>query len=63
LGTLARGYGVVRTLPERRVVRSVRSVARGDGVEVVLVDGSLECVVSTVKEGGPDADAGRGRED
>lgn len=55
LGTLARGYGVVRTLPGKRVVRSVRGVAPGDGLEVVLVDGSLECIVSAIKEGGPDA--------
>jgi len=58
LGTLARGYAVVRTLPERRVVRGVRSVAEGDGVEVLLADGSVECVVTTVKEGGPNGRRG-----
>lgn len=57
LGTLARGYGIVRRLPDRRVVRSVTGVVPGTDVEVVLADGSLECWVRAVKEGGPD---GRG---
>ncbi|MGE5571906.1 MAG: exodeoxyribonuclease VII large subunit [Bacteroidota bacterium] len=61
LGTLARGYGMVRGLPGRRVVRTVRAVAPGDDIEVVLVDGRIECAVTAVEEGGPDA--GRGRED
>ncbi|MEW5865911.1 MAG: exodeoxyribonuclease VII large subunit, partial [Bacillota bacterium] len=57
LGTLARGYGIVRSLPDRRVVRSATGVVPGTDVEVVLGDGSLECWVRAVKEGGPD---GRG---
>ncbi len=60
LGTLARGYGIVRTLPGRRIVRSVRMVAPGDNIEVVLPDGGCECVVTTVEEGS--LDAGRGDE-
>ncbi len=55
LGTLARGYGLVRRLPERGLVRSARGMAPGDEIEVVLVDGSLGCLVRTVEEGSPDA--------
>ncbi len=55
LGTLARGYGIVRTPVDRKIVRSVASVSVGDRVEVVLADGALGCDVAAVEEGRPDA--------
>lgn len=45
LAVLARGYCVMRRLPEGKVVRGVGEVAPGDEAEVVLRDGSAWCEV------------------
>lgn len=51
LATLARGYGVVRKLPDMVVVRSVTDLVPGEDVEVVLEDGSFRSTVDSVQEG------------
>ncbi len=41
LATLARGYSVLRTLPDHHVIRSSKEVAAGEQVEMLLAEGSL----------------------
>jgi exodeoxyribonuclease VII large subunit len=45
LAVLARGYSVSRSLPERRVLRSVNKIKAGGQIETVLKDGSF---ISTI---------------
>jgi exodeoxyribonuclease VII large subunit len=49
LAVLARGYSLTLT-PSRRIVRSWREVRAGDGVRVLLHEGSLECRVDAIRE-------------
>lgn len=53
LAVLARGYAVVRKLPERQTVRRVRELVSGDSVELQFVDGTASCAVDTVRKVGP----------
>ncbi len=41
LATLARGYAVLRSVPQGRVLRRARDVAPGDRIEAVLMEGTL----------------------
>ena len=45
LAILSRGYSVVQTLKERKIVRSVHEVSVGDSVRARLADGQLICHV------------------
>ena len=45
LAILSRGYSVVQTLKERKIVRSVSEVSVGDSVRARLADGQLICHV------------------
>jgi exodeoxyribonuclease VII large subunit len=45
LATLQRGFAVVRSLPEREIIRDAGKVARGDKVETLLGRGRLVCKV------------------
>jgi exodeoxyribonuclease VII large subunit len=49
LAVLGRGYSLTRR-PTGEIVRSVRQVAAGDAVTVLLHEGSLDCRVSATKE-------------
>jgi exodeoxyribonuclease VII large subunit len=49
LAVLDRGYSLTR-LPTGVIVRSARQVAAGDGVRVLLHEGTIECRVETTKE-------------
>lgn len=51
LGTLQRGYSIVRT--KDRVLRSASEVAVGDRVDVLLQQGRLNCVVESVSGSEP----------
>jgi exodeoxyribonuclease VII large subunit len=46
--TLARGYAIARR-SDRRLVRSVADVSVGDGVEIVVADGSIGAEVRTTR--------------
>jgi exodeoxyribonuclease VII large subunit len=49
LNVLARGYSLTRTLPGKKVIRSIEQVKVGDAVEVVLADGRLQAMVQSKK--------------
>ena len=51
LNVLARGYSLTRTVPERKVVRSIEQVGVGDAVEIVLADGRLQAEVQAKSSG------------
>ncbi|MGH7230849.1 MAG: exodeoxyribonuclease VII large subunit [Nitrospiraceae bacterium] len=48
LAILARGYGIVQTVPDGRVVRKAREVSAGDEIHVRLAEGRLHCGVRDV---------------
>jgi exodeoxyribonuclease VII large subunit len=45
LNVLARGYSLTRTVPDKKVVRSIGQAVVGATVEIVLADGSLQAEV------------------
>ena len=49
LAILSRGYSVVQTLKEQKIVRSVDDVSVGDSVRARLTDGQLICQVQETK--------------
>lgn len=49
LAILSRGYSVVETLKERRIVRGVTDVSVGDSVRARLAEGHLICLVQETK--------------
>jgi exodeoxyribonuclease VII large subunit len=49
LAVLARGYSLTR-LPSGEIVRSIRQVAAGDPLDVLLSEGSLTCRVTATRE-------------
>jgi exodeoxyribonuclease VII large subunit len=49
LSILERGYSVSRKLPERKVIKDVRGVLRGDRIEVKVHKGEMICGVEEVK--------------
>jgi exodeoxyribonuclease VII large subunit len=50
-GILARGYAIVERMPERRLVKSVSQVARGDQANITFQDGYAACrITQTGKE-------------
>ena len=53
LAVLARGYSITRRLPSRKVLRRAGEVCKGDPLEVLLAEGSLECLVETVRPDDP----------
>ncbi|MFY9196573.1 MAG: exodeoxyribonuclease VII large subunit [Bacillota bacterium] len=59
-GVLNRGYGFIRKLPEKSVVRSVEQVQPEDEIEVVLSDGSFAAAVKRVLEEGSNGGQGKG---
>ncbi|MDD5308838.1 MAG: exodeoxyribonuclease VII large subunit [Deltaproteobacteria bacterium] len=51
LASLARGYSLVRTLPDGRLVRDAREARAGTRVSVTLATGGLTCLVEESREG------------
>ena len=49
LKVLTRGYAMAQT-DDRKIVRSVQDVSRGDAVRVLLADGSFTATVTDIKE-------------
>lgn len=45
LNVLARGYSLTRTLPDKKIIRSVADLKPGEGVEIVLTDGTAEAEI------------------
>ncbi len=52
--TLARGYAIVRTHPEGRLLRDARDTGQGARVSAELARGRLTCVVESVDEERPE---------
>lgn len=48
LDTLSRGYSIVRSIPEGRVVRDSRQLDPGDSIHVVFSRGAATCSVTSV---------------
>jgi len=48
LSVLKRGYSITLKLPEKRVLKDVSGVGKGDQVQVLLGEGELECLVEKV---------------
>lgn len=48
LAILARGYGMLETMPDQTIVRRVAQVSIGDTIRARLVDGELRCTVEDV---------------
>jgi len=48
LAILARGYGIIQTVPEGAVVKHANEVSAGDQIQARLADGRLVCVVRQV---------------
>ncbi|HAA90462.1 MAG: Exodeoxyribonuclease 7 large subunit [Thermoanaerobacterales bacterium 50_218] len=51
LTVLERGYSLCWDPQKEQLVRSRKQVQKGDLIEVILSDGSLECLIEEVKEG------------
>jgi len=45
LNVLARGYSLTRTVPDNKVVRSVKQIAKGDRVEIIVADGKVQAKI------------------
>jgi len=50
LAVLARGYAIVRTLPEGKVVRNAGDLSTGDPVGINVAKGRFNAVVTTIEE-------------
>ena len=50
LSVLARGYAIVRTVPEGRVIRDSKDLATGDPVGINVAKGRFNAVVTTIEE-------------
>lgn len=48
LAILDRGYGILETLPDRKMIRSVAQISIGDTILARLADGALRCTVEDV---------------
>jgi exodeoxyribonuclease VII large subunit len=48
LAILARGYGMLETMPDQTIVRRIAQVSIGDTIRARLVDGELRCTVEDV---------------
>ncbi len=50
LKTIERGYSVTLKQENRKVVSSISDVKKGDGLEIIVKDGTIECSVDDTKE-------------
>ncbi|MFH1350504.1 MAG: exodeoxyribonuclease VII large subunit [Pseudomonadota bacterium] len=49
LAVLKRGYSITLKLPERRILRNVADVKKGEHVNVLLAEGEIECHVEKIE--------------
>ncbi len=54
LRVLARGFSVARTVPDKKVIRSIGDVAAGGRMETIVGDGSIYAVVDEIKKADDD---------
>ena len=52
LSVLKRGYSITRKLPDKKILRDVSRVEKGDRVDVILSEGGLECRIEKIAPGG-----------
>lgn len=50
IATIQRGYSICRD-NKGHVVKKVRALAPGDNIEIIISDGSVDCLVETIREG------------
>ncbi len=50
LKTIERGYSVTHKQEDRKVVGSISDVKKGDGLEIIVKDGTIECSVDDTKD-------------
>ncbi len=50
LGTISRGYSIVKKASDKSIIKSIKNVCEGEEVEINVIDGSINCVVKS-KEG------------
>jgi len=50
LKTIKRGYSITLKPEDRKVVGSISDVKKGDGLEIIVKDGRIECSVNSTKE-------------
>jgi len=49
LAILSRGYSLVETIPEKKIVRHSRDVQEGDVVRARLAEGALLCLIQKIQ--------------
>ncbi|NSW91356.1 MAG: exodeoxyribonuclease VII large subunit [Firmicutes bacterium] len=49
LNVLARGYGIVRSKPDNKLIKSANDVKSGDEIEIALKDGVIDASVESTK--------------
>lgn len=50
LKTIERGYSITLKQKDQRIVGSIYDVKKGDGIRIVVKDGTIECSVDNIKE-------------
>ena len=48
ISILKRGYSITRKLPEKKILKSVSSLAKGNRVNVLLAEGEMDCVIEKI---------------
>ena len=54
LSVLKRGYSITMRLPDKRILKDVADVKRGDRVNILLAEGELESLVEKIMSGNED---------
>ncbi|MFH1076606.1 MAG: exodeoxyribonuclease VII large subunit, partial [Pseudomonadota bacterium] len=53
ISTLERGYSITRTISGQRIVRDVKAVSEGEGLEVIVGRGMMQCRIERKDETNP----------
>ncbi len=48
LSILKRGYSITRKLPEKKVLKDVTGVKKGDHINVILAEGEMDCRIEKI---------------
>ena len=51
LSILKRGYSITRKLPEKRILKDVTGMEKGDHVNVILAEGEMDCRIEKITPG------------
>ena len=51
LSILKRGYSITRKLPEKKVLKDVAGVEKGDHINVILAEGEMDCRIEKISSG------------